>query len=154
MSIPSLQPLITEYLVKLCKRRAFWSLNEDILKIIDSDYQYAVSIKEDTAYPCLHSSKTTKEQDLYSVSREPQYAVSKIVGGANNDPSVLNHSSLFDNFLDDITPVVPYEVNGVTFEKGYYLADEIYPQWATFFKSFTAARDKKNAVFKRRQESA
>ncbi|GJS09984.1 hypothetical protein Tco_0366780 [Tanacetum coccineum] len=70
--------LITEYLVKLCKRRAFWSLNEDILKIIDSDYQYAVSIKEDTAYPCLHSSKTTKEQDLYSVSREPQYDVSKI----------------------------------------------------------------------------
>ncbi|GJX39036.1 hypothetical protein Tco_0252339 [Tanacetum coccineum] len=70
--------VITEYLVKLCKRRAFWSLNEDILKIIDSDYQYAVSIKEDTAYPCLHSSKTTKEQDLYSVSREPQYDVSKI----------------------------------------------------------------------------
>ncbi|GJS01388.1 putative reverse transcriptase domain-containing protein [Tanacetum coccineum] len=26
-----------------------------------SDYQYAVSIKEDTVYPCLHSPKTTKE---------------------------------------------------------------------------------------------
>ncbi|GJZ16363.1 hypothetical protein Tco_0552040 [Tanacetum coccineum] len=70
--------IITEYLVKLSKRRAFWSLNKDILKIMDSDYQYAVSIKEDTAYPCLHSSKTMKEQDLYAVSREPQYAVSKI----------------------------------------------------------------------------
>ncbi|GJV64990.1 hypothetical protein Tco_1475818 [Tanacetum coccineum] len=53
-------PLIMEYLVKLSKRRAFWSLNEDILKIMDSDTQYAVSIKEDTAYPCLHSPKTTK----------------------------------------------------------------------------------------------
>ncbi|GJU25680.1 ALP1-like protein isoform X1 [Tanacetum coccineum] len=74
--------------------------------------------------------------------------------GANNDLTVLNHSLLFDDLLDDIAPVVPYEVNGVTFEKGYYLADGIYSQWATFVKSFTVARDEKNAVFKRRQESA
>ncbi|GJV09225.1 homeodomain-like protein [Tanacetum coccineum] len=39
-----------EYLVNISKRRAFWSLNEDILKINDSDNQYAISIKEDTAY--------------------------------------------------------------------------------------------------------
>ncbi|GKD99890.1 hypothetical protein Tco_1387874, partial [Tanacetum coccineum] len=55
------QDLIMEYLVNISKKRAFWSLNEDILKIYYSDYQYAVSIKEDTAYPCLHSPKTTKE---------------------------------------------------------------------------------------------
>ncbi|GKC07787.1 hypothetical protein Tco_0999397 [Tanacetum coccineum] len=54
--------VIMEYLVNISKRRAFWSLNEDILKINDSDNQYAVSIKEDTAYPCLHSPKTTKER--------------------------------------------------------------------------------------------
>ncbi|GJS32063.1 hypothetical protein Tco_0530445 [Tanacetum coccineum] len=53
--------IIMEYLVNISKRRAFWSLNEYILKIYYSDYQYAVSIKEDTAYPCLHSPKTTKE---------------------------------------------------------------------------------------------
>ncbi|GKA78459.1 hypothetical protein Tco_0784996, partial [Tanacetum coccineum] len=41
--------VITEYLVNISKRRVFWSLNEDILKINDSDYQYAVSIKEDMA---------------------------------------------------------------------------------------------------------
>ncbi|GJS14818.1 hypothetical protein Tco_0409290 [Tanacetum coccineum] len=40
--------VIMEYLVKLSKRHAFWSLNEDVLKIYDSDYLYAVSIKEDT----------------------------------------------------------------------------------------------------------
>ncbi|GKB96603.1 ALP1-like protein isoform X1 [Tanacetum coccineum] len=74
--------------------------------------------------------------------------------GANNDLTVLNHSPLFDDLLDDIAPVVPYEVNGVIFEKGYYLADGIYPQWAAFVKSFTVARDERNAVFKRRQESA
>ncbi|GJY91773.1 retrovirus-related pol polyprotein from transposon TNT 1-94 [Tanacetum coccineum] len=49
--------LITEYLVNISKRREFCSLNEDILKIYYSDYQYAVSIKDDTAYPCLHSPK-------------------------------------------------------------------------------------------------
>ncbi|GJU19061.1 ribonuclease H-like domain-containing protein [Tanacetum coccineum] len=53
--------IIMEYLVNFSKRRAFWSLNEDILKVNNSDYQYAVSIKEYTAYPCLHSPKTTKE---------------------------------------------------------------------------------------------
>ncbi|GJY69931.1 hypothetical protein Tco_0472913 [Tanacetum coccineum] len=53
--------VIIEYLVNICKRHAFWSLNEDILKINDFDNQYAVSIKGDTAYPCLHSPKTTKE---------------------------------------------------------------------------------------------
>ncbi|GJZ83476.1 hypothetical protein Tco_0648649 [Tanacetum coccineum] len=62
--------LITEYLVNISKRRAFWSLNEDILKIYYSDNQYAVSIKEDTAYPCLHSPKTTKETSLIRCNKD------------------------------------------------------------------------------------
>nr|GEV41239.1 hypothetical protein [Tanacetum cinerariifolium] len=74
--------------------------------------------------------------------------------GANNDLTILNHSPLFDDLLDNIAQVVPFEVNGVTFQKGYYLADGIYPQWTTFVKPFTVARDERNAVFKRRQESA
>ncbi|GJT25615.1 hypothetical protein Tco_0895552 [Tanacetum coccineum] len=43
-----------------------------------SEDQYAVSIKEDTAYPCLHSPKTTEDKAQYAVSRETQYAVFKI----------------------------------------------------------------------------
>ncbi|GJS65076.1 zinc finger, CCHC-type containing protein [Tanacetum coccineum] len=53
--------VVMEYLVNISERHAFWSLNEDILKIYYSDNQYTISIKEDTAYPCLHSPKTTKE---------------------------------------------------------------------------------------------
>ncbi|GJV21223.1 nucleotide-binding alpha-beta plait domain-containing protein [Tanacetum coccineum] len=73
---------------------------------------------------------------------------------ANNDINVLDNSPLFDDLLDDKAPVAPYVVNGVGFEKGYYLADGIYPQWATFVKSFTVANDAKHAYFKKRQESA
>ncbi|GKA36808.1 ALP1-like protein isoform X1 [Tanacetum coccineum] len=61
---------------------------------------------------------------------------------------------LFDDLLADNEPVAPYVVNGQPFDKGYYLTDGIYPQWSTFVKSFTVARDEKNVVFKRRQESA
>ncbi|GJS79771.1 ALP1-like protein [Tanacetum coccineum] len=76
------------------------------------------------------------------------------VTGANNDLTVFNNSPLFDNLLDDIAFVAPFECNGVAFEKGYYLADDIYPQWSSFVKSFTIANSEKNALFKRKQESA
>ncbi|GJU31758.1 ALP1-like protein isoform X1 [Tanacetum coccineum] len=44
----------------------------------------------------------------------------KVIGvaGANNDLTVLNNSLLFEDLLDDIASVAPFEVNGVTFEKG------------------------------------
>ncbi|GKB67446.1 ALP1-like protein isoform X1 [Tanacetum coccineum] len=50
------------------------------------------------------------------------------VAGANNDINVLDNSSLFDDLLDEKAPVASYVVNGVEFEKEYYLADGIYPQ--------------------------
>ncbi|GKC42783.1 ALP1-like protein isoform X1 [Tanacetum coccineum] len=75
------------------------------------------------------------------------------VAGANNELTVLNNSPLFDDILDDIDPVAPFECNGVTFEKGYYLADGIYPQWSSFVKSFTVANSEKNVLFKQKQES-
>ncbi|GKA53864.1 ALP1-like protein [Tanacetum coccineum] len=76
------------------------------------------------------------------------------VAGANNDLTVLNNSPLFDDLLDGIDPVAPFECNGVTFEKGCYLADGIYPQWASFVKSFTVASSEKNILYKRKQEGA
>nr|GEW34358.1 hypothetical protein [Tanacetum cinerariifolium] len=89
-------------------------------------------------------------QQLQSEQEQEQAAQT----GANNDLTVLNNSSLFDDLLDDIAPVAPFEENGVTFEKGYYLADEIYPQWSSFVKSFSVANSEKNALFKRKQKSA
>ncbi|GJY81648.1 hypothetical protein Tco_0494399 [Tanacetum coccineum] len=69
-----------EYLMNISKRRAFWSLNKDILKINDSGYQYAVSIKEDMAYQCLHSTKTTKEtSSIRCIQRRPIRRIEDIV---------------------------------------------------------------------------
>ncbi|GJY43325.1 ALP1-like protein [Tanacetum coccineum] len=76
------------------------------------------------------------------------------MAGANNDINVLDNSPLFDDLLDDLSYVVPYVVNGVEYRNGYYLADGIYPEWASFVKSFTVATDQKHTYFKQRQESA
>nr|GEZ05765.1 protein ALP1-like [Tanacetum cinerariifolium] len=74
--------------------------------------------------------------------------------GANNDINVLDNSPLFDDILNDVATVARFVVNGVGLEKGYYLVDEIYPQWAVFVKSFTVTNDEKHSYFKKRQEGA
>ncbi|GJS32898.1 reverse transcriptase domain-containing protein [Tanacetum coccineum] len=67
--------LIIEYLVNISKRRAFWSLNEDILKI--------TILKTNTPYPsrkirricaCTHQ-RPQRSEAQYAVSRETQYTV-------------------------------------------------------------------------------
>nr|GEY12739.1 hypothetical protein [Tanacetum cinerariifolium] len=69
--------------------------------------------------------------------------------GANNDINVLDNSPLFDDLLDDLALVVPYVVNGVEYRNGYYLEDGIYPEWASFVKSFTVATDPKHNSVKK-----
>ncbi|GJW62415.1 hypothetical protein Tco_0111750, partial [Tanacetum coccineum] len=68
--------VIMEYLVKDSIRHAFWSLNEDILKI--------TILKTNTSYPsskirriraCTHQ-RPQRNEAQYAVSRETQYAVS------------------------------------------------------------------------------
>ncbi|GJR50633.1 hypothetical protein Tco_1401154 [Tanacetum coccineum] len=70
--------VITEYLVNISKRRAFWSLNEDILKI--------TILTTNTPYPsrkircicaCTHQIPQRKPVQ-YAVSSEAQYAVLEI----------------------------------------------------------------------------
>ncbi|XP_071709184.1 uncharacterized protein [Rutidosis leptorrhynchoides] len=56
--------------------------------------------------------------------------------GSNNDINVLNESNLFEDLLDGRAPEVRYTINGHEFTKGYYLVNDIYPEWATLVKSF------------------
>nr|XP_043625445.1 uncharacterized protein LOC122596865 [Erigeron canadensis] len=54
----------------------------------------------------------------------------------------------------DRAPQVEFSVNGHRFGKGYYLANGIYPEWATLVKSFKCPMDPKTTKFKRYQEAA
>ncbi|GJS35562.1 hypothetical protein Tco_0533944 [Tanacetum coccineum] len=53
--------VIMEYLVKIDQKARILELKRRYFEDYYSDNQYTVSIKEDTAYLCLHSQKTTKE---------------------------------------------------------------------------------------------
>ncbi|GJR89125.1 hypothetical protein Tco_0213136 [Tanacetum coccineum] len=133
--------LIMEYLVNISKRRAFWSLNKYILKINDSDYQYAVSIKEDTAYPCLHSPKTTKETSPIRRIQERQYAVFKLYGNKifwkiSNVVSTPRNSNTPANPADIFTLVTgsTYQsCNDINIELGKEFLEELqmnaYHRW-------------------------
>ncbi|GJT02624.1 probable arabinosyltransferase ARAD1 [Tanacetum coccineum] len=70
--------VIMEYLVNISKRRAFWSLNEDILKI--------TILKTKTPYPsrkirrirAYTHQRPQRKEDQYAVSRKSQYAILEI----------------------------------------------------------------------------
>ncbi|GKG29971.1 hypothetical protein Tco_0419869, partial [Tanacetum coccineum] len=63
---------IMEYLVKIDQKARILELKRRYFEDYYSDNQYTVSIKEDTAYSCLHSPKTTKETCLIRrIQRRP-----------------------------------------------------------------------------------
>ncbi|XP_071707870.1 uncharacterized protein [Rutidosis leptorrhynchoides] len=73
---------------------------------------------------------------------------------ANNDINVLNASPLFNSIKDDTAPPSPFDVNGHHYDRGYYLGDGIYPDWAMLVKAPHDPTDKPRKKFKRFQESA
>nr|XP_043616130.1 uncharacterized protein LOC122588051 [Erigeron canadensis] len=48
--------------------------------------------------------------------------------GSNNDINILNQSHLFREIVEDTAPDTSFTVNGTDYQKGYYLADGIYPE--------------------------
>ncbi|XP_042415158.1 uncharacterized protein LOC122004316 [Zingiber officinale] len=76
------------------------------------------------------------------------------VAGSRNDINMLNESPIFNDVLKGNAPEVNFIVNGTQYTKGYYLTDGIYPEWATFVKSFSCPQDPKRIKFKERQEAA
>jgi hypothetical protein len=69
------------------------------------------------------------------------------VAGSNNDINVLNQSPLFTDVLRGEAPVVNFTVNGHKYNRGYYLADGIYPSWPVFMKDITLPQCEKHQVF-------
>ncbi|XP_021730721.1 uncharacterized protein LOC110697648 [Chenopodium quinoa] len=76
------------------------------------------------------------------------------VAGSYNDLNVLCRSNLFQEKLQGRAPEVNFTINGTKYEMGYYLVDDIYPEWAAFVKKISHPRDPKRLLFKKKQESA
>ncbi|XP_042006100.1 uncharacterized protein LOC121754874 [Salvia splendens] len=74
--------------------------------------------------------------------------------GSRNDINVLDQSLIFDDILEGRAPKVNYIVNGHEKNMGYYLTDDIYPQWAAFVKSILGPQTMRHKLFARHQESA
>ncbi|XP_062028623.1 uncharacterized protein LOC133744545 [Rosa rugosa] len=72
--------------------------------------------------------------------------------GACNDLNVLAKSLLFNELTAGRAPLIQFQVNNRAHSLGYYLADGIYPRWATFLKTVRNPTRPKEIEFAKAQE--
>ncbi|XP_028097255.1 uncharacterized protein LOC114297094 [Camellia sinensis] len=73
--------------------------------------------------------------------------------GSLNDITVLDRSPLFTELTRERAPATNYTINNHAYTMGYYLADGIYPHWATIVKTISQPQGAKRQLFARMQEA-
>ncbi|XP_020262310.1 uncharacterized protein LOC109838264 [Asparagus officinalis] len=73
--------------------------------------------------------------------------------GINNDINVLESSNLFSNLAQGIAPPAYYVIQGKEYNMSYYLADGIYPKWATIVQTIQQPQGRKKKYFAMKQEA-
>ncbi|KAM2197528.1 hypothetical protein ACFX1Q_000917 [Malus domestica] len=73
--------------------------------------------------------------------------------GSQNDITVLGRSPLFNNLMEGKAPQLDYYINDREYNMGYYLADDIYPKWATLVQAIPNPRNDAEKLFTLHQEA-
>jgi hypothetical protein len=77
-----------------------------------------------------------------------------VMAGSQNDINVHQRSLVFARLAEGHSPEVNFEVNDHHYNKGYYIADDIYHQWSTLVKTIPNPQGEKRQRFAQMQESA
>ncbi|XP_073121668.1 uncharacterized protein [Henckelia pumila] len=67
--------------------------------------------------------------------------------GSNNNINVLSKFHLFANLANGVAPSANYVIQGKEYTLGYYLADGIYPKWATLVQTIHNPQGPKRQYF-------
>jgi hypothetical protein len=73
---------------------------------------------------------------------------------SHNDIIVLEMSFIFYDLAQGRAPYVNHTINSQNYNMWYFLADGIYPQWATFVKTISSPQGNERKHFAAAQESA
>ncbi|XP_071740274.1 uncharacterized protein [Rutidosis leptorrhynchoides] len=88
-----------------------------------------------------------------SNSNSEDLRIVQLIQEIEDDDSEVE-SPIFDKLKNGTFPSAPFELNGHEYSKGYYLADGIYPNWATLVKGYSCPTEEPTIKFTRFQDSA